>query len=625
MHKKCNYDRVFHGLKQLDLIMALFVWLFQIAPFSAYYSGWDDEVKLFVRNCNVVNMIVFAVLIALTIFCVIKRGGIKKPDTSILFPVGLFAVHILIRVNMLGSYQVSDAREYFTRLDAVASYPNGMLFDTLKSGFICGHLAHGYIFMNMLGQLLNVENGMGFQYSNMVMGAVAAVCFFYIFKRIFPKIQSLVCALAALIVSVQPMFLGLSTSAQMEYTIAVLFIYVICSYVTKHYILMAFWLVMLGTCKETGTMMAFSILGFAVLYAVIAYVKEKGGIKKACNSLTWWQVIMLMVFVAVCMAVFVKVLYLPVWGGVRIIDVLKIGGSGRMNFQFDKTHFIMKVRQLYVLNFSWLWAILLLSGLIVNYAVPVVRKRKEIDGRILSFIIIQYVIYTGFLLFFLEAKQPRYNILSDVLFLFLAMTVLIRIFDKLALFISVSVVVGVLAITETFLTIDPVSLSVFTRINTGALPMVWTAAARTEMEYVDINVSDFGYYNYQYTFADRAVDRMLDTVNYQGWFRIVSSFEDGIEDQFVSPNLIWDSELRKRTYRKADEEGRYHSVQRISYFEELEAWDHDHRCIFVEIPWCRNNSETAIEMLSELYSFEGPYKVSEGLAGSITYYIMYLK
>ncbi|MGN1187351.1 MAG: hypothetical protein ACI4R6_02555, partial [Lachnospiraceae bacterium] len=616
---------LFHVLIQLDVIMLLFVWLFGIAPYSAYYSRWDTQVKEFVGICSVANAIVFTLLIVLTVFCLIKSGNFKKPDLSIVFAFIIFTVHILIRVKMLGSYQVSDAREYFTRLDAVASYPNGMLFNTLESGFICGHIAHGYIFMNMLGQLLDVESGMGFQYSNMIMGAMAAVCLFYIFKRLFPKSKSFACALAAFIVSIQPMFLGLSTSAQMEYTIAILFIYVICSYVTKHYILMAFWLVMLGTCKETGTMMAFSVLGLAILYAAAWYIRQKGGFKNAWKSLSKWQIILIVVFIAACIAVFVKVLFLPVWGGTRIIDVLKIGGSGRMNFQFDKTHFLMKVRQLYILNFSWLWAVLLVVGLVVNYAVPAVRKRKAIDGRILSFIIIQYVVYTGFLLFFLEAKQPRYNILSDVLLLFLTMTVLIKVLDKLVIFVPVSTVVGGLALIETFLTIDPVTQAVFTRINTGGIPMVWTAATKSELEYMDINVSDFGYYNYQYTFADRAVDRMLDQVNYQGWFRIVSSFEEGTEDQFASTDLIWDSQLRKRTYRRADEEARYHSVQRISYIEEVEGWNHDARCIFVEMPWCRNNVDKAMELLSEIYIIEGPFTISEGRAGAINYYIMYIR
>lgn len=625
VHEKNTYDKLNHALIQLDIIMALFVWLFHIAPYSVYYTNWDGNVRAFVRYSSWISTIVFVVLIGVTIFCIIKKGKIKKPDSSAAFAVILFAVHILIRINMLGSYQISDAMEYFRKLEAVAYYPQGIIFDSFKCGYLCGHIAHGFIFMIMLGQLLNVDSGMGFQYSNMVMGAVAAVCIYYIFKRLFPKAKSYVCAAAAFIVSVQPMFLGLSTSAQMEYVLAVLFIYVLCSYVTKNYILMIFWILLLGTCKETGTMMAFSVLGFSVLYAVVSYIIQNGGIKAACRKMPKWQSVMFIVFISLCVLLFIKVLYMPVWGGTRIIDVLKIGGDGRMNFQFEKSHFLMKARQLYILNFSWLWVVILVVGMLINLAVPAIRKRNAVDGRILSFIIIQYVLYTGFLMFFLEAKGTRYNILSDVLLLLLTAAVIVKVIDGTRLFVPAAIVVGGLAFVETFLTIDPVTRAVFTRIDTGGVPMVWTAAAKSELECMDINMSDFGYYNYQYTYADRAVDKMLDAVDYQGWFRIVSSFEVGVEDQFGYTGLVWDSKLRQRTYRTTDEEGRYHTIQRLSYDEEVYSSAHDDRCIFVELPYCRNNPEKAIELLSEFYDFDGPYTITVGLAGSISYYIMYLK
>lgn len=626
MLKKSNYDKVLHVLYQLDIIMALLVWAFQIAPYSQYYSYWDSQSKMLVSNINVVNTIIFVILIVLTVFCVVKTG-IRKPSSSFYYAIVLFAVHILIRSNMLGSYQVSDAITYFTEIEKMLYSPQNVFSNPIKNCFICGHIAHGFMFMTVLGQFLNVSSGMGFQYSNMVLGAMAAICLLYIFKKLFPKAKSFVCAIAAFIVSIQPMFLGLSTMAQMEYMLAVLFIFTLCSYVTKHYILMGFWLLVMGTCKETGTMMAFSVLFFSFLYEVVSYVKKNGGIKAAWKKMATWKKVMIAVFVAACICVFIEVLYVPVWGGTRIIDVLKIGGEGRMNFKLDKVHFLLKTRQLYILNFSWLWAIILILGLIINFAVPAVRKRKVIDGRILSFIIIQYLVYTGFLILFQEAKMTRYNILSDVLFIFLMMTIVIKVMDKMVAFVPVSAVVGALAFVEVFLTVDPVTRAVFTRIDTGGIPMVWTAARKADIEYVDINMSDFGYYNYQYTYVDRAVDKMLDAVNYQGWFRIVSPFVGGVEDQFANIQLVWDSKLRKRTYRNTedDTEWRYHLVERVRYDTEVYTDEHTARCIFVELPFCKNDSERAIGLLKEFYIFEGPFTISEGLAGSITYYIMYLK
>ena len=58
------------------------------------------------------------------------------------------------------------------------------------------------------------------------------------------------------------------------------------------------------------------------------------------------------------------------------------------------------------------------------------------------------------------------------------------------------------------------------------------------------------------------------------------------EDQFVNPDLLWDSVNRVRTYKKADGEVNLHAIQRLYYMEEVVFLDH--RAIYVEIPWSRN-------------------------------------
>ena len=625
MKEKRKLEVLYGTAAQLAVIMALFTWLFAIIPHSIYYERWDEAARGFVRNCNIINAVVMPVLIAFVIYGAVTLKKFKKPGSVFFCSVIIFAIHILIRYNMLGSYQWSDSQAYFSNLQRTLYYPNVLMFNPMEGGKIFSHIAHGFMIVTMLGQFINTSTGMGFQYSYMVMGAVAAVCLFNIFRVLFPKKKAYVCAVAAFIVSIQPMFLGLSTSMQMEYPLAVLFIFALCAFLTRKYILTIFWLVMLGTCKETGAMMAFSFLFFAIVFIIVGFVRKSGGIKEALKKIKVWQYIAGGVFLAVCIVLFIKILFMPAWGGVRIIDVLKIGGDGRLNFQFESSHFILKARQLFILNFSWLWVVILIVCLLVLAFVPAVKEKKQINSRAFLFILIQYAVYTGFLLFFLEAKGTRYNILSDVLFLLIVMTMVMRVLDRWFAFVPVSVVIAGLALAETFVTIDPVTLAVFSRVNTGGMPMVWTAASKKEVPIVDINVGDFGYYNYQYTYMDKAVDRMFEEVDYQGWFRILSSFNENIEDQFGYEELVWDSKLKQRTYMPTDEDERYHTVKRLHYEAELEQWDLDDRCIYVELPWCRNNTEAAKKALRDYYIFEGPYTSSEGKLCSLTYYILYLR
>lgn len=118
--------------------------------------------------------------------------------------------------------------ECFSKFRWTLNNPNIFMFDIVHGGTICGHIAHEFLFMSMLGQVINTPTGMGFQYSYMVMGAVAAVCLFNIFRVIFPKKKTYVRAIAGFIVSIQPVFLDRSTLMQMEYPLAVLFIFALC-------------------------------------------------------------------------------------------------------------------------------------------------------------------------------------------------------------------------------------------------------------------------------------------------------------------------------------------------------------------------------------------------------------
>lgn len=625
MKENRRLEMLYSVSAQLAVIAALFEWLFLIAPHSRFYAGWGGTVRQAVRLGGIVGAVLLAVLLLAAVVCAVRLGRVRKPGAVFWCSVVIFVLQILVRISLLGAYQESDADLYFTAINRIAGLSEDVIARGYKSGFIFGHIAYGFIFVSLLGQLLDTAGGMGFQYSYMVMGAVAAVCFFQILRKIFPKKNVYFLAVAAFIISMQPMYFGLSSMIQMEYPLAILFVFTVCAYFYKRYILMFFWLIMLGTCKETGAMMAFSVLFFAVVYELAGYVKSSGGIKATFKKLKKWQITLFAIFVAVCATAFVVVINIPMWGGVRIIDVLKIGGSGNLNFQFNGTHFLMKVRQLFMLNFSWVWVAVIVVCTVVIFAVPKVRRRRSADMRVFSFMLIQYAVYTVFLLFFLEAKQPRYNMLSDVLLLFIAMALVIEAADRVWLYAASAAVIGVLSVTECFLTVDLFSRAVFTGVNTGAVPMVWTAADKKQLPEMNINIGDFGYYNYQYAYMDKAVDGMLADVGFTQDFVVLSSFNPGIEDQLANEELVWDAVTQRRTYSEKADGVRFHTVRRVLYSVELEQWKHDEKCLYVEIPWCKNTSEDALAELSEFYEIDGPYTSKAGLAAEVTYYILNLK
>ena len=103
--KKKSLEILYGVMAQLSVIMALFVWLFAIAPFSYYRQEWTDDVLKFVHTCNIINPIVFAVLLAVTLICAFKLKKVGKPGMAMVCSAIIFVVSIVIRVNMLGTYQ----------------------------------------------------------------------------------------------------------------------------------------------------------------------------------------------------------------------------------------------------------------------------------------------------------------------------------------------------------------------------------------------------------------------------------------------------------------------------------------------------------------------------------------
>ena len=126
MKKRSSLDIIYSITSQLAIIVSLFVWLFAIAPFSYYSQTWTDDVVRFVHICNIINPIVFLILLSITLLCALKLKKLGRPGMTAICSLIIFVVHIVIRINMLGTYQWSDASLYYSSIEKFAYYPNGL-------------------------------------------------------------------------------------------------------------------------------------------------------------------------------------------------------------------------------------------------------------------------------------------------------------------------------------------------------------------------------------------------------------------------------------------------------------------------------------------------------------------
>ena len=156
-----------------------------------------------------------------------------------------------------------------------------------------------------------------------------------------------------------------------------------------------------------------------------------------------------------------------VYGVIRVCAVNGIAFSGY--------YIRIKLAQLYVLNFNWIWLIVVLMGIVMVYANMRVRRTHRMEFTPWLVMTGCYAVYVLYLLAYPKATLPRYNMLADTLLSMFSVIMLIKLFERRRVILSTLTVIGALMLGETMITIDPVSAKLFTNMETNRFPILYTA------------------------------------------------------------------------------------------------------------------------------------------------------
>lgn len=99
-------------------------------------------------------------------------------------------------------------------------------------------------------------------------------------------------------------------------------------------------------------------------------------------------------------------------------------------------------------------------------------------------------------------------------------------------------------IIQSYFTIDPVSIKIFKNLNANGLPLL-----QTSLE--DGYIGDYCVYNYQYSFLDKGIAKILSDIDYKG--EIPLFIKNTADDLFLGGNrqffpIYWDRMEEKWTY-----------------------------------------------------------------------------
>lgn len=624
MNTRSRFGKAEVYVSQIAAIAIFFILFFLFARISTLYgSVWQTGFKSMVNIGLIVSAVIFGACAGVIVYAA-RRGEAALPDYRDAAACGLLIIiHYIIRIQIVGTLQLDEGLTCYESLEHLVYHPDMILSNFIEAGKIADRSAYGYCMFALMGEFLVPGKGTGFQWSQLYMGIAAACCIYMTFRRLFPKARQVIVWFAALVVSISPMTLGMSTLCGLEYGMTMFFIYAFYCCVSKRYILMAFWLIMLGTTKSSGMLAALMFAGAFLVGIFTTGIRNKKKTDVADTSAKGntfqesddadgdeYDVKTGIIAIGAILAV-----GLFVYGVIRVCAMNGIAFSGY--------YIRIKLAQLYVLNFNWIWLIIAITGIVMVSANMRVRKTHKMEFTPWLVLVGCYMVYVLYLLAYPKATLPRYNMLADTMLAMIGVIMLIKLFERRRVILSTLAVLGGLMFAETFITVDPVSAALFTNMQTNRFPILYTAGFSSEQNEMNGNPGDYAYYNYHYTFVNNAIDSILEEYDADFDIIVASSANEG-ETQFRQDNIRWDPDVKELVYYSEDSTSDCYSVNRVAVDGILKLAVFPEKLVYIEIPWNHGDSKNAIEMLGGYYNVDGPKVMYEGWQGTVLYYFFTL-
>lgn len=519
-----------------------------------------------------------------------------------------------------------DSGEYYYRLALGVQHFEYTGFAEFVENFaLCGHPTLGFCMVYMLGEIIAPLRVIGVTAISLMLTVLALWCIYRIFLKILPGVTPAKAAVYTFIVSMAPLFFSTTMYFNPDYALAVFFIFVIYSYVYKKPILAGVFSLMCFQTKETGLVLVGGlVLGIFVQY----FVEQKG--KAAVKGI--FTDLRLYVTLAVTVLQFFYSRFIGGFSSWSQNEAeaagLRWDNYGDNCLGFNPAFLWVKLKQQFLLNFNWV-AVLVIFGCIVLFVVN--RKRKQATVQIscdICGIVGAFLAFLAFSCLYITASVARYNVIGDIL-LYLILFYCICLAGQYIPMPKAEgigcTVLCVLLAGQCFVTIDPVTRLAFQKLDAGNRDIYYTGKISSigEMYY-----GDYLIYNTQYTYIDRAYDRLLAAAGYEP--EEMDIYLPVSNGSYIAGNipfywLSWDTSLKKRVFYEnedAVEMETYLLTEKLS--DETVKICKDKAILVVNPYWLHVNEERTLAKLAPYYEI-GERKMAETFQGSIVYYEMTLK
>lgn len=512
------------------------------------------------KSSRTINMVLFDLisllpLLAIT-FILVKsvhwnQTMIKQFFFNYRFLIIVVVISTLLRLIQFNIIPRWDSDTYLNEIIKGCSQFDFTLKSYLLSFRLCSHPSLGYAFFLAMGVFCFPNSIIGVNIINLILVEFAIIFVYKLLQKIFPQISSSVIALATLLFSMEPMFLGTFYGLSLDFGIGIFFIYILFFNSFGYNLLFFFFSCILVQTKEVGAVM---ILGFFIGYVIITLITKNGSFLKSLADLFLDKTLIGAYFAGLIM------FYYLIWVntspdiGMWSSIIGGVDGANYNYFEFNISYIIQKFKTVFVLNFHWIISIIIIIGLLLS-----IKKRM-----FCSFFKKNRTIFAGgisifFLLIFnsvyITLNNSRYILVIAMFEVVCMLIILLYIRNNTKKYLLLSSI-SLLFLAEAFMTIDPITLLTFDRVKTSDnIYMIHTEWGEHYSPVLDI-----GIYNNQTTYLDKAFDNILRENEYDGNMDIViggeftcnNTYEGVAYHSFKGHSLdfYWDLEKECRTFVK---------------------------------------------------------------------------
>ena len=489
----------------------------------------------------------------------------------------LIFIAVSCRVPLLSQLPRWDSGEYYYRLILGTHHFEYTGFkEFVKNYALCGHPTLGFCLVYLPGELAFSQEVIGVTLTSLILTTLALWCVLY-------------------------------------------------SYVYDKAVLAAFFSLLCFQTKETGLV----LVGGLVFGIFIQHIAEKRS--HAVKAI--FKDVKLYAILAVTL---LQLYYTKFIGGIATWTQngneepgLRWDSTGENCLGFQPAFVAVKLKQQFLLNFNWI----LTAGIVIAVAwwfILKVKGRKKIQASCkICGIAGAFVAFLSFSCLYITASVARYNVAGDIL-LYLIFFYCMALFaaelpestflKKKYAGMAVTAVFGVLLAGECVFTIDPVTRGLFLKLDTGNTTLCFTGKVS------DINsiyYGDYLIYNTQYTYIDKAYDKVLADVDYHP--DTTDIYIPDSNGSFICGNLPfyylnWDEKTKKRVFYENENTQEMEFYNEVKYFSSKMVSDGKDKAVLIVNPYMINVHEEEHLAKLEPYYEIGERKEVKLLQGSIVYY-----